>query len=342
MRMKKIFLRENCSWWRWTWSGVCIQLNEGTTSYKHKVGWLCLGILVLATCFDSENSNFAWQNTNKKITNIKLLWLFFCIFFSEICRLTAEKFAASFPIPWKDSDVVGFEFKMMILLRNWCSPGLRCQLQQVIWKYHKLAFIFFLCYNVWFRQVLEAHQKNAYYWTTLKQHILLKHQPGEQSKWHCANGCFLASSCDVHTFAFSTGNENVSFSFLLKKQFLCFSRVDKWKSELALRIHLEVAHEKKKNYFGKAFDTNQKLLRGGIGQSNYRWNSKHCRRLLKEVKSCNTEIIYPFFFCHTDCAPWITCPVLYTLTLLSSSLEFQSLHFSLHLVPILSPLLLLL
>lgn len=35
--------------------------------------------------------------------------------------------------------------------------------------------------------------------------------------------------------------------FFLKKQLFNFSRVDKWKPELALWIHLEVAHEKKRN-----------------------------------------------------------------------------------------------
>lgn len=140
-------------------------------------------------------------------------------------------------------------------------------------------------------------------------------------------------------------------SFPLKRQFLCqrmcFSTVDKWKPKLALWTHLIVAHEEKNpTPLWKSFQyqesTNHKFWRGGVGQSNYRWNSKYCRGLLKEVKSCNIEIIfYLFLFCHIDCASWITCPALYILILLPS-LEFQSLQFSLHLVPILSPLLFLL
>lgn len=100
-------------------------------------------------------------------------------------------------------------------------------------------------------------------------------------------------------------------------QRMCFWAVDKRKSELALWIHLKVAHEKKNqknNPLWKDFryqeSMNHKFLRGGVGQSNYRGNSKHCRGLLKEVKSCNIEIIfYLFLSCHIDCAPWITCTI---------------------------------
>lgn len=44
----------------WVWSRVCIHLSEGTTGYKYKVGWLQVGRLALAICFDSGNSQFAW------------------------------------------------------------------------------------------------------------------------------------------------------------------------------------------------------------------------------------------------------------------------------------------
>lgn len=44
----------------WMWSRVCIQLSEETASCKHKVGWLKVSRLVLAICFDSGNSCFAW------------------------------------------------------------------------------------------------------------------------------------------------------------------------------------------------------------------------------------------------------------------------------------------
>lgn len=44
----------------WMRSRVCIQLSEGNISYKYKVGRLHVGRLVLAICFDSGNSHFAW------------------------------------------------------------------------------------------------------------------------------------------------------------------------------------------------------------------------------------------------------------------------------------------
>lgn len=342
MRMKKIFLRENCSWWGWTWSGVCIQLNEGTTSYKHKVGWLCLGILVLATCFDSENSNFAWQNTNKKKTNIKLLWLFFCFFFfrgmqansGKVCCIfsySLERFRCSWI--WVQNDDSSQK-----LVQSWAEMSVTASHMEISQT----------CFHIFpvLQCMIQTGSRGSSEKCLLLNYTKATHPFKTSARWTIQMAlCKWLFPCLFlwcPHFCLQHRKWECFFLFPFEKAiplFLKGGQVEVW---IGPPNTSRSCTWEKKNYFGKAFDTNQKLLRGGIGQSNYRWNSKHCRRLLKEVKSCNTEIIYPFFFCHTDCAPWITCPVLYTLTLLSSSLDFQSLHFSLHLVPILSPLLLLL
>lgn len=96
---------------------------------------------------------------------------------------------------------------------------------------------------------------------------------------------------------------------------MCFSLMDKQKSELALNKFKIYTDKPPQISLWKDFpyqkSTNHKILRGGIGQSNCRWNSKHCRGLLKEVRSCNIEIIfYLFLSCHIivlleSHAPWI-------------------------------------
>ena len=156
------------------------------------------------------------------------------------------------------------------------------------------------------------------------------------------------SSCDAHTFAFTGWKEYVSFllpfeeaGHLPENVFLSCGQMKIWTGPLNT---FKVAHGQKNTLERILISRkNKSQVSERWSERNYRWNSKHCRGLLKEVKSSNIEIIlHLFLFCHIDWASWITCPALYILTLLSSSLEFQSLHFSLHLVSIPSPLLFLL